>query len=746
VVEIVEHEEHSNSPGARRGDYAFGGARGRRPVNRIGRHDVALEDPVTRVPGVGPARATLLAQAGIDTVEDLLLYLPFRYEDRSAVVSVAGVAVGQTCALRVVVERCRRVGRGRGGRVEATVSDASGTMRVVWFRQPYVADSLRVDDVVWLYGKVGEHDGKPQLANPVFEKTGGRDGLPVGAHGTDDPPPAGVHVGRLVPIYRRIGRLTPGVLRRLIVAALEAVAEIPESLPRRARTALRLLDRGAALRAIHDPPPDADTSTYAAGRAPAHHRLVSEEFLALQTALQLQRPGTGEIGRGVPRQVSPATVETIVEQLPFALTDGQRAALEVILADLRAGAPMHRLLQGDVGCGKTAVAGCAMLAAAASGCQAALMAPTEILARQHLASLAPWAASLGVPIDGLTGSTTAAERERILAALADGTLLLVVGTHALIEQAVVFRRLGLAVVDEQHRFGVRQRAALRAKGGAGDAAWADLLVMTATPIPRTLALTLYGDLDVCTIPDSPPGRLPIATRVVPASRWRDVVELLRATAARGEQAYVVAPRIEAGDDELAAAVRLEADLRGQLPGVCVGLVHGAQSSPEKLAAMQAFVDGRTEVLAATTVVEVGVDVRNATLMVVGHAESFGLAQLHQLRGRVGRGERPSACLFIAHEPLSSMARARLEAISGTDDGFELAEQDLLLRGPGEVLGTRQAGLAGLRVGDPLRDHAWLEATRAEAVRLAHAGDAESRAYCERVRVLWRRRLARVPAG
>ena len=443
-------------------------------------------------------------------------------------------------------------------------------------------------------------------------------------------------------------------------------------------------------------------------------------------------------------------ISAIRETLPFELTTGQDAALRTILADMGGKIPMHRLLQGDVGCGKTAVAGCALLAAATGGYQAVIMAPTEILARQHARTLGPWAASRDVTLECLTGSTGSGSRRRMLGALAAGELDVLVGTHALLEPEVSFSNLGLAVIDEQHRFGVRQRAALRAKGGANQQeGWPHLLVMTATPIPRTLALTVYGDLDVCTIDDMPPGRQPIVSRVLPAADWPRVIERLQETAQRGEQAYVVAPRIEEGeegDDELAAAVRLEADLQRQLPGVHIGLLHGAQSHDEKLAAMEGFMVGEIDVLAATTVVEVGVDVANATLMVVGHAERFGLAQLHQLRGRVGRGSAPSTCLFLAHEPLSAMARARLGAIRSSDDGFVLAEKDLMLRGPGEVLGIRQAGVAGLRVGDPFRDHGWLEATRQEAERLAGAEDDESTDYRRRVRHYWGRRFATVQAG
>ena len=350
-------------------------------------------------------------------------------------------------------------------------------------------------------------------------------------------------------------------------------------------------------------------------------------------------------------------------------------------------------------------------------------------------------------LECLTGNTGTTSRRRILGALAAGELDVLVGTHALLEPEVSFLNLGLAVIDEQHRFGVRQRAALRAKGGANpQEGWPHLLVMTATPIPRTLALTMYGDLDVCTIDDMPPGRQPVVSRVVPAADWRRVIEMLKETARRGEQAYVVAPRIEEGDDELAAAVRLAADLRRQLPGIRIGLLHGAQSHDEKLATMEDFMAGEIDVLVATTVVEVGVDVANATLMVVGHAERFGLAQLHQLRGRVGRGAAPSTCLFLAHAPLSAMARARLDAILSSNDGFVLAEKDLMLRGPGELLGIRQAGVAGLRVGDPFRDHEWLEETREEAARLAAAEDDESVDYRRRVRHCWGRRFALVQAG
>jgi len=700
--------------------------------------EIRLEDPVTRVKGIGPARATALAGAGIQTVEDLLLYLPFRYEDRSAVVPVASLRGGERCVVRVSVERARLVRRGRDSRVEATVSDESGSISAVWFRQPYIANTVEPGARLWLFGKVTRHEEVPQLVNPVVE--------PLEEPEEEGADPAGLHVGRLVPIYRRIGVMSPGVLRRVIDTALSGLAEPAESVPRQSIRRLVLAGRGEALRAIHRPPADADPDQWSAARSAAHRRLVCEEFLVFQTALRMQRPEHAGAEAGIRIAATPESLGEVLGFLPFDLTDGQRGALDQALADMESGRTMHRLLQGDVGCGKTAVAGSALLVTAHAGRQAALMAPTEILARQHAANLTPWARSQGRVLECLTGSSSAADRKRILAGLAAGEVEIVVGTHALIETSVEFKRLGLAVVDEQHRFGVRQRAALRLKGTGREGRWPHLLVMTATPIPRSLALTVYGDLDICTIEDMPPGRRPVKTQLCGAADWRNVIEVLLQTAERGEQAYVVAPRIEAGDDELAAAVQLEAELRRQLPGVRVGLMHGAQAAEKRMLTMREFIEGEIDVLAATTVIEVGVDVPNATLMVVGHAEKFGLAQLHQLRGRVGRGPAASTCIFIGHEPLSAAAAARLRAVRETDDGFVLAEKDLQLRGPGELLGIRQAGVAGLRVGDPFHDHEWLEAAREEARLLVRADDPESVAFRDRATEYWRRRFVAVRAG
>ncbi len=687
-----------------------------------------LHDPVSRVPGVGMVRAAALRRRGIQTVEDLLLQLPFRYEDRSRISSISELIVGESYTFNVKVNRIRRLGYRDRNRVEAVMSDETGELKVVWFRQPYVADAIAKGDSVSLFGKVVEHDGDPQLVNPVLEKG------------------AGLHLGRLVPIYRRIGKVAPGVLRRLIDACIDLVGEIPESLPDSTRRRLQLTGRYEAVVGIHRPTSTADASVLNAARSPAHQRLVCEEFLSLQTVLQLQRAQEKNELLGPEMIFDEASVAAILKVLPFRLTPGQDAALWAILADMQSRVPMHRLLQGDVGCGKTAVAGGALLVAATAGYQAAIMVPTELLARQHSRWLAPWAASGGVNMECLTGTTSSGSKQKILDGLANGDIKILVGTHALLEPEVSFSRLGLAVIDEQHRFGVRQRASLREKGRADHYQCPHLLVMTATPIPRTLELTVYGDLDVCKIDDMPPGRQPVVSQVVPAADWSRVVEMLVATVHRGEQAYVVAPRIKEGDDELSAAVQLQAELQRQLPGARIGLLHGRQAQDERSSTMERFRAGQIDVLASTTVVEVGVDVTNATLMVIGHAERFGLAQLHQLRGRVGRGSAQATCVFLAHAPLSENAQSRLEAVQSTTDGFELAERDLSLRGPGELLGTRQAGLAGLRVGDPVHDHEWLEVTSKEARRLVAAEDRESKDYCQRIWRYWGRRFAMSQTG
>jgi ATP-dependent DNA helicase RecG len=765
-----------------------------------------LSDEVTKLRGVGPRRAAVLASAGILTVEDLLLNLPFRYEDRSATATIAGLEPGPPVTVRAMVKKCRVVrGRRWRARVEATVADESGELRVVWFNQPYIAGSATPGTEVWLFGSITTHEDELQMVNPVLEAAATDSETAEGAGGSP------LHVGRLVPIYRRIADLGPGLQRRLIATALEADPVVDDVLPSGTRARLQLMDRSQALRQAHDPPESADPEQWNATRSEAQRRLILEELLAFQTTLLMQRPrregagqeaglaGIPEVGTATGKSepaaaaggagllTGAAELREILSALPFDLTPGQAVALDTILRDMERSEPMHRLLQGDVGCGKTAVAACAMLLTALRGRQAALLVPTEILASQQAVTLSALAAGFGLQVACVTSSQPPGERRTVENAVEAGEIALVVGTHAILQDRFRFRDLALAIVDEQHRFGVRQRAALREKGvvtanppgsappagnerGGGSSqprsdgdtwtAWPDLLVMTATPIPRSLALTVYGDLDVCTIPDMPPGRQAVKTVVWKSDRWPEIVDLLRTTLERGEQAYVVAPRIDPDPSEeidLRDAVTLHQGLKKQLgdaqrvqgpsgAGHTVGLLHGSLDSDQKNQAMNDFVSGRTAVLVATTVVEVGVDVPNATLMIVEHAERFGLAQLHQLRGRVGRGAAPAECVLVAHPPLTPVARARLQALLDHQDGFELAEQDLLLRGPGEVLGTRQAGALGLRLGDPVRDHEWLVTARQEAARLLAADDPEASAFIAMVRNAWRRSLRLLRAG
>ena len=689
-----------------------------------------LQDPVDSVPGVGPARARVLAAAGVHTVGDLLLQLPLRYEDRSRLLPVARLRAGEPACVCVRVLSCRRTGPpGRRARVLAELEDDSGRLAAVWFNQPYVRDSLRPGTRVLLYGRPVSYRGRLQLVNPV--------------HAAADAAGESLHLGRPVPVYRRIGPLGAGVLRRLIHALLEQLADRPVPLDR-LLAGEGLPTRTAALRAIHRPETAAELAALSARTSPAYRRLALEEFVDYQVALGLlARQTRTERGRAL--AIEDDALERLTAPLPFRLTGAQRRCVSELLEGMRSPAPMHRLLQGDVGSGKTAVAGCALLAAARAGVQAALLAPTEILAEQHLRTLAPWAGALGVQVGLLTAAVQAGERRALLERLASGQLPIVIGTHALLQPGVHFRRLGLVVVDEQHRFGVAQRAALRAKGGG---VVPDLLVTTATPIPRSLALTLYGDLEVTRLDELPAGRAPVATRIVPAERWQEVRERLVAAARNGERAFLVAPTIEDGgaEEPLRGVEALADQLRRLLPREAVALLHGGQERAEQLRAMAAFRSGCARLLVATTVVEVGVDVPDATLIVIDHAERFGLAQLHQLRGRVGRGSRPGSCWLVAHPPLSESARRRLRALVQQHDGFLIAEQDLRLRGPGELLGVRQAGLPELRTADPFAHVEWLLQARALARRILAGADADAIAYRSAVQERWRRRIRMARAG
>ncbi len=651
-----------------------------------------LQESLAALPGVGPTRAAALASAGLRTVEDLLLRFPLRYEDRGHIVPIGSLRPGTaTVAGEVVHAELKPTRRPRFTVFELTLRDGTGTARAVFFNQRFLAQVFRPGQQVVLHGKVEWNSQGPQFQTPQYEF--------VDVASVEEG--SSIHTGRIVPVYERVGPLTPKLQRDLVARALERLPEsVPDPLPLDVRRARGLPSRREALLDTHFPPEGTSVETLNGFRTPAQVRLILEEFVLFQLALADQRARVVATAKPHRIVVSDAIRDLARQILPFTLTAGQKQALREIVEDLQREAPMNRLLQGDVGSGKTIVALIAAVVAMANGLQAVLMAPTELLAEQHARTVA--ARLEGTPFRSvlLTGSQRSIARRTALAAIASGEASLVVGTHAVLEDPALFSRLGLVVIDEQHRFGVGQRARLRAKGRQPD-----VLVMTATPIPRTLTLTAYGDLDVSVIADLPPGRRPVRTTARPEVRRDEAYAFVREQVADGRQAYVVLPIIEDSEKiDVRAAVSMAEDLRhGALAGLRLGLLHGRMKPADKQAVMQAFIARDLDVLVTTTVIEVGVDVPNASVMVVEHAERFGLAQLHQLRGRVGRGAAQSFCVLLFERPLSEDARQRLAAMTETTDGFVIAERDLAIRGPGDMFGTRQAGMPTLRIGDLGRD-------------------------------------------
>jgi ATP-dependent DNA helicase RecG len=632
---------------------------------------IDLDRPIrTALPAL--ARGTsALARLGIATPRDALRYLPFRYDDFSDLRPLAELIPDEKQSARVRVEAIRvepGIGR-RPQRVIAQLSDASGNAEAIWFGRRYVERRLRQGDEIVVSGKVSQRGWRTQFTSPEFS--------PVGHES--------IHTARVVPVYHLAAGVTQRRLRELLARTLEAcLAAIDDPLTDTERGELPPL--ADALRTAHFPEEAGDVRD-------ALDRLAFDELLALQLTLAQARRARDEL-RARPIAVADATVGEIVGALPFQLTGDQAAAVEAIVADLANERPMRRLLQGDVGSGKTAVAAVALACAVRAGWQAALMAPTEILARQHHAGLASLLDRLGVRAEFLSGSLTPARKREIHEAIGGGMAEVVIGTHAVISEAVEFPRLGLAIVDEQHRFGVGQRAALQAKGTSREP---HLLALTATPIPRTLALTVYGDLSISTIRELPPGRQPIRTEIRDRRALPKIEAFLAAEAADGRQSFVVVPLVAESEALEVASAEAEVErLRASLPGLRIGLVHGQQRSDVRDATMTAFAAGEMDVLVATTVIEVGIDVPNASVMLVEDAERFGLAQLHQLRGRVGRGTQRSFCILLS-DATDELARERLAVVRDSQDGFHIAEQDLRLRGAGNLLGTRQSGLPPLRV-------------------------------------------------
>jgi ATP-dependent DNA helicase RecG len=702
-----------------------------------------LQGPLQYLKGVGPRRAADLRRVGLSTVEDLLYRFPTRYEDRGHFQTIASLRPGVAASVVGEVLSCgiRPTRRPRFKIFELLLRDASGSLRAIWFNQPFLNDVFRPHQRVILFGRLELTPHGLQMPTPAYEIVGGAEDGDEGEGG--DGAPAAIHTGRIVPVYEKTGTLTAKVQRALVYQALQSLPpEVADPLPPAVRERLRLMGRRGALQQAHFPEAGASIDELNAFRSPAHRRLIFEEFFLFQLGILLRKRRAETDRKPRPVVVTDAIRAAVREVLPFRLTGDQKGAIREIVRDMERPRPMNRLLQGDVGSGKTIVALMASLVAMENGLQVAFMAPTEILAEQHFFNIRRLLERSRFRLTLLTGATPAKKRREILAELAGGSLQMVIGTHALVQEDVAFRELGLAVIDEQHRFGVLQRATLRSKG-----LHPDVLVMTATPIPRTLALTAYGDLDVSVMREMPPGRHPIRTAARPESRRDEVYAFVRKEIEQGRQAYVVYPLVEeSAKVDLKAATEMADHLSQDVfPDLRVALLHGRMKQDAKDRVMGAFVRGEFDILVSTTVIEVGVDVPNATIMVVEHAERFGLSQLHQLRGRVGRGAHKSYCLLLYSFPLTDQGRERLKALAETGDGFEIAERDLQLRGPGDFFGTRQSGLPTLRVGDLLRDHALLEAARREAA--AALDDAsQSAALASLVDTSWEQRFGLVGVG
>ncbi|SFM02413.1 ATP-dependent DNA helicase RecG [Marinobacter zhejiangensis] len=673
----------------------------------------ALEDiQVTVLKGVGNSLAEKLARLGIHSLQDLLFHLPHRYEDRTRVIPMGSLRVGDVGVVEGEVVK-NDVVMGRRRSMQVTLRDETGFLVLRFFHFNAAQKSqLAVGARVRCYGEVRAGRAGYEIYHPEYD--------------VNPEPMVTQDSATLTPVYPLTEGIQQPRVRSLCRQALTYLQRYPirELLPSTILTDYQLPDISAAVALVHAPPASANVPQLVAGKHPAQQRLVMEELLAHQLSLLQVRQ---QIQQRQALALLPQgdLAERFIENLPFSLTGAQRQVLADIRQDLSQPLPMLRLVQGDVGSGKTVVAALSALQAISSGAQVALMAPTEILAEQHYTSFCQWLEPLGIQTAWLSGKVKGKARTEALARVASGEAAIAIGTHALFQQDVLFDRLALVIVDEQHRFGVHQRLALREKGVAGTMA-PHQLIMTATPIPRTLAMSAYADLDTSVIDELPPGRKPIETIAVPDSRRDDVIERVRQACEQGRQAYWVCTLIEESEAlQCQAAEVTEQELRERLPGLRVGLVHGRLKATDKAAVMASFKSGELDLLVATTVIEVGVDVPNASLIIIENPERLGLAQLHQLRGRVGRGHEASYCVLMYHPPLSQNGKARLQVLRDSQDGFVIAEKDLEIRGPGEVLGTRQTGLMQFRLAEFERDKAWIEVVRELAPGvLADAGRTE----------------------
>lgn len=661
------------------------------------RKDYFLNTPVRYFKGVGPKKSEYLEKLGIRTAEDVLYYLPARYEDRSKFTAVKDLKPGESQTVKGDVVTCTsRMTKGGLPMFQIVLTDQTGFVHAVWFHQPYLKDYFRSGQTVVLYGKVEIHD-KLMIIQPEYEILKGDD--------TDS-----IHIGRIVPIYHATSELTQKTLRSLAFTAMSEYSKsLVERFPAYIIARERLVDIKFAVRNIHFP-----VSFEALEKA--YRRIVFEEFFMLQLAFAFKKKDMKAENTALSHRVSGKLIESFKKSLPFEFTGEQKKAIADIERDMSSSKPMNRLLEGDVGSGKTVVAAYALALTMQNGFQACLMAPTEVLARQHFIVLSELLMPLGVNIALLVGGMDKKAKDGIYSRVKEGDIDIVVGTHAVLQEALEFKKLGLVVIDEQHKFGVTQRAALKEKGLSPH-----ILVMTATPIPRTLALTVYGDLDISVIKELPKGRKAIATYWVEEEKRPRIYDFIKEELDKGRQAYVICPLIDASAQSSKLKTQSATEMFEKLKSEIftdyeVGLLHGRMSSKEKEKVMKDFKKGKTKILVSTVVIEVGIDIPNATVMVVENAGMFGLAQLHQLRGRVGRGEHESYCILLA-DPKTDEASRRLKAIEGTLDGFQIAEADLDIRGPGEFFGTRQHGLPEIRFGNILKDFGIMEAARVEAFGL-----------------------------
>ncbi len=708
-----------------------------------------LDFPVQYLKGIGPRRSETLAEHGIRTIGDLIEYLPFRYEDRTQFHSLSSLreedwvlVEGEVCSVGSVNTRRRGFSI-----FEMLVRDRKGSLRVKFFNQPYLRRIYQVGVRLVLYGQVKRDPyakGSLVLMNPeceVLEK---------------DEVAKSVHSGRVVPIYRKLGDLRPRTLRQVMHSVITQLPEnIPDTLPGYLGKSLRLLSKRAAIEQLHFPKLLGNTSkererelhSLNIGVSPAHKRLIFEELFQFQVGISMVRENRARHKKNRTLELGEDVRRAIKKILPFHPTGAQKRALKDIAENLRSVYPMSRLLQGDVGSGKTIVAAQAAIISVENGCQVAIMAPTEILAEQHYFYFRRLLDPLDYGIDLLKGGLSAKEKREVHERIRDGATQIAIGTHALVQEDVVFKNLALVVIDEQHRFGVVQRNVLREKGDVPD-----VLIMTATPIPRSLALTLYGDLDVSVIDEMPPGRKAIETLWYQDRNRRKALDAIRKTVGVGQQVYVVYPLVEESEkSDLRAATEMAEYLQEKIfPDLRIGLLHGRMKSAEKESTMLSFCAGEIHVLVSTTVIEVGVDVANATLMIIEHAERFGLAQLHQLRGRVGRGSVQSRCIMVGNARNNPEARRRLEIMCETNDGFRISEVDLELRGPGEMVGTRQSGLPTFKHANIVRDRKALEVARVEANRflriLRTRPEEDSRRAAVLIRERWKDRFGLAMIG